>query len=85
MAYEEEAKALAKGPPPKKKKPPEPQGDEAVETDADGGEMDSYEGVEDSAADELATLSGVEDKAAYKSALRDYVKACVERAMGEGK
>lgn len=80
MAYEEEAKALAGKP---KKKPPVPDGDEAGEG-ADE-EMGGYDDVEDSAADELASLTGVEDKSAFKSALRDYVKACVERAMGEGK
>lgn len=77
MAYEEEAKALAKGP----KKRPAPDGDDAGETDAE--EMSSYDDAEDSAADELATLAGVEDKAAFKSALRDYVRACVERSMSK--
>jgi hypothetical protein len=77
MAFEEEAKLLAK----KKAPKPAPDGDDAGEGDDE--EMGSYDSVEDSAADELATLSGVEDKAAYKSALRDYVKACVERALAK--
>lgn len=82
MAFEAEAKALAGKAP--KKKPPVTDGDEAGGDEGDE-EMGGYDDVEDSAADELATLAGVEDKAAFKGALRDYVKACVERAMGEGK
>jgi hypothetical protein len=44
-------------------------------------DMGSYDDVEGSAADELAGLAGVKDKAAFKSALSDYVQACVKKAM----
>lgn len=53
----------------------------------DGGEKDmkSYGDVEDSAANDLMDALGVEegDRDAAKTALRDYVKACVEKALDE--
>lgn len=84
MAYEEEAKNLAKGKPPKKK-PADPPEDGADPVDAvDETEMSSLDDVEGSAADELASMVGVQDKAAFKGALGDYVRACVEKAMDKG-
>ena len=78
MAYEETAKELVKG----RKDAPPPESDEDDEGEAaPDDEMDSYDDVEDSAGDELATLAGVKDKAAFKSALRDYVEACVRRSQ----
>lgn len=54
-------------------------GDEAEDKD-----VKSYGDVEDSAAADLCNALGVpEDKHdAVKSALADYVKACVEKALG---
>ena len=57
---------------------------EMDESDSSGeNDTGSYDDVENSAADELASLAGVKDKAAFKSALSDYVRACVKRAMDE--
>jgi hypothetical protein len=49
--------------------------------DGEGREMGSYDAVEDDAASELAGIVGVpEDKReAFKSALSDYVAACVKK------
>ena len=81
MAYEDTAKDLVKAKGASKKAPVADEDDEGVsETD---DEMDSYDDVEDSAADELANLVGVKDKAAFASALRDYISACVRREMSK--
>lgn len=60
----------------------------AAGDDAGGDDkMSSYDDVESSAADDLMDALGVEDSGRdqAKSALRDYVKACVEKALADDK
>jgi hypothetical protein len=54
--------------------------DDEEESSADEGEG-SYDSVESDAADELASLCGVAegDVAAFKTALKQYVKACTSK------
>ena len=49
--------------------------------EGEGSEMDTYDAVEDDAASELAGIVGVPDdkREAFKSALSDYVAACVKK------
>jgi len=53
----------------------------AMKDEGEGGELGSYDAVEDDAASELASLAGVpeENQAAFKSALSDYVAACIRK------
>jgi len=53
--------------------------------DGDDKPMSSYGDVEDNAANDLFDALGVDegDRAQAKSALSDYVKACVEKALDE--
>ena len=54
---------------------------EAMTDEGEGKELGSYDAVEDDAASELASLAGVpeENQAAFKSALSDYVAACIRK------
>jgi hypothetical protein len=55
--------------------------------DGDGSdkEMSSYDDVEDNAADDLMDALGVDEgsREQAKSALADYVKACVTKALSD--
>lgn len=56
--------------------------------DEEGGDkMSSYDDVESSAADDLMEALGVDEgsRDQAKSALADYVKACVEKALSDDK
>lgn len=75
-----------------KKKPPKPPSDDAPdgvsveveeEPDAEPAEMSSYEDVESSAADEAFDAFKGGDKAGFKTALSQFVEACVKRQMKE--
>ena len=80
MGTEDLAAQLAK-----KKKPADAEDTRAEDSsggdDAPQNDMSSYDDVEGSAADELASLANVKDKAAFKAALADYVQACVKKAQ----
>ena len=53
--------------------------------DGDEAPMKSYDDVESNAAEDLMDALGVDEgsRDQAKSALRDYVKACVEKALSD--
>jgi hypothetical protein len=57
------------------------EGPSDIGDEGEGPEMGSYDAVEDDAASELAGIVGVPDdkREAFKSALSDYVAACVKK------
>src|SRR3954468_12699648 len=99
MAYGDLQSAMTSRMGGKKKRPPpaaaEDAGDggtddgvtvEGEEPDNEGAvDMSSYEDVEDSAASDMFDAVKSDDREAFKTALSDYVAACVQRQMKAGK
>jgi hypothetical protein len=50
-----------------------------AEEKGDGADMSSYEGVEDSAASDVFDAAKSGDKEGFKTALSQYVEACIKR------